>query len=88
MELDSAAFKNLIHTSAKLRGQGKFQEAMGSVESNLGALHADCLTNAYLEIIYAAEEGGFPETAKKYAELLAAIDPDIPVVKEILDKKP
>ena len=84
INLDSDKFKTLIATSAVLRGQGRFQEAIGSVEAELGNLHPDCRENAYLEIIYAAKEGNLPEFAKRYALLLAAIDPDFPTVKEIL----
>ena len=86
--LDSDDFKNLIHTSAALRGQGNFQQAIDLVESKLPQLHQDCLENAYLELIYAAQEGGIPEVAQGYAKLLAAIDPDIPAVKKVLGKNP
>jgi hypothetical protein len=82
--LSSAAFKKLVSQSASLRGQGKFQQAIDLVESKLAELHEDCLVNAYMEIIYAAQEGKLPEVAQKYAKLLAAIDPDIPTVKNVL----
>ena len=84
IELDSDTFKNLIRTSAALRAQGNFQQSIESVEAKLGELHADCRENAYLEIIYAANEGKLPEIAQKYAKLLAAIDPNIPIVKKVL----
>jgi hypothetical protein len=85
---DSDEFKNLIYTSAHLRGSGRFTEAIQLVEDKLGELHPDCRENAYLEIIYAAQEGQLPDTAKRYATLLAAIDPDMPTVKKILESSP
>jgi hypothetical protein len=86
--LDSDDFTNLIHTSAALRGKGNFQQAIDLVESKLPHLHQGCLQNAYLELIYAAQEGRLPEVAQRYAERLAAIDPDIPAVKKVLGRNP
>jgi hypothetical protein len=84
LTLDSDEFTTLIHQSAGLRGRGNFQQAIELVESNLHKLHHDCLENAYLELIYAAREGGLPEVAHRYAKLLAGIDPNIPIVKKVL----
>ena len=82
--LDSAEFKSLIHNSASLRAQGRFNEAIANLEGSLGYMHDDCLTNVYLEIIYSARECGSGDVAKRYARRLQAIDPQIPSVKQIL----
>jgi hypothetical protein len=84
LTLDSDEFTTLIHQSAGLRGRGNFQQAVELVGSNLHKLHHDCLENAYLKLIYAAREGWLPEVAQRYAELLAAIDSNIPTVKKVL----
>ena len=88
VSLCSGAFEKLMHHSARLRAQARFQQAIELVESNLPTLDDDCLENSYLELIYAAREGGRPEVAQKYARLLAAIDPDIPGVKQVLGENP
>ena len=82
--LDSPAFKSLIQQSASLRGRRDFQSAIALIEAELDNLHPDCFENAYLEIIWAAKEGHEHSVAVKYARLLEAIDPDIPVVKQVL----
>jgi hypothetical protein len=66
MTLDSTEFEALIHTSASLRGQGRFKEAIATIEAKLDQMDETCLENAYPEIIYAAEEGGFSEVARRY----------------------
>jgi hypothetical protein len=84
MTLDSPEFKVLILTSASLRGQGLFDKAIATVQAKLNDMGKDCFENAYLEIIWAAQEGNCPEIAKEYALRLQKIDPNVPSVKSIL----
>ena len=84
MTLDSPEFKSLILTSASLRGLGQFNEAITTVKASLSDMDEECFENAYLEIIYAAKEGGRPEIAMEFALRLQKIDPDIPTLKSIL----
>lgn len=86
IELDSEEFTKLVHSSASLRGQGRFAEAIGVIVERLPELSPDCSLNAYLAIIQAAEEGGvsYIETARDYARRLRQLDPNIPTVRRIL----
>jgi len=84
VSLHSEEFEKLIHRSAGLRAQERFQEAIELVEGSLPELDEDCLVNAYLELIYAGRDGGQLQVAKKYARLLATIDPNIPAVRQVL----
>jgi len=84
LTLDSPEFKNLMGQSAALRGQLRFGEAIDLLERRLPEMVLDCYLNTYMEIIYAAQEGGFAGKALEYATRAARIDPDIPTVKRIL----
>lgn len=86
LTLDSPEFVNLIRQSAALRGEGRFEDAIELVEGRLNEMAPDCHVNAYLEIIYAAQEGGLGEKALQYATKVANIDPNIPSVKKILGR--
>jgi hypothetical protein len=86
LDLASKDFKNLIRQSARLRGRRNFAGAIALIESKLAELEPDCLVNAYLECFYAAREAGIKNKATEYARTLAAIDPEIPTVKEFLRK--
>lgn len=76
--------ENIIRQSAALRGQGKFDEAIVLIESNIDAIDDDIKLNAWLEAFYAAKEKGDQAQAKKYASLVAAEDPDVPSIQSYL----
>lgn len=85
LSLECNEFGLLIDQSAALRGAGRFLDAINLIEKKLSEMTEDCLQNAYLEIIYAAQEGQFSEKAIEYAKKLRDIDPNIPTVKKILN---
>lgn len=76
--------ENFIKQSAALRGQGKFDEAIQVIESNIGLIDDDIKLNAWLEAFYAAKEKGDPAQAKKYASLVAAEDAGVPSIQDYL----
>lgn len=84
MTLSLDESKSLILRSASLRGEGRVSEAIDALEPRLAEMHPDYLLNAHLEIIYAAREAGDRKKAVEHAIKLQAIDPDIPIVREIL----
>jgi hypothetical protein len=86
IELDSKEFTEMIQRSTALRGQRHFAEAIGVIVEHLPELSTDCLLNAYLAIIQAAEEGGvsYIEAARECARRRREIDPNIPAVRKIL----
>lgn len=76
--------KNIIYQSAALRGQGKFDEAIALIESNIDAIDDDIKLNAWLEAFSAAKDKGDLAQAKKYASLVAAEDPMVPSIQSYL----
>lgn len=76
--------ENIIKQSASLRGQGKFDEAIELIETNIDSIDDDIKLNAYLEAFYAAEEKGDSTQTKKYASLVANEDPDVPSIQDYL----
>ena len=84
IEFNSEAFSRLVAQSAGLRGSGRFREAAALLEGSLPEMHADCLTNAYLEIFYAYKEAGDRESASRYARLLYQLDPGLPSIQEFM----
>lgn len=76
--------ENIIRQSAALRGQGKFDEAIQLIESNIGAIGDHIKVSAWLEAFRAAKEKGDQTQAKKYASLIAAEDPDVPSIQDYL----
>lgn len=73
--------ENIIKQSAALRGQGKFDEAIEIIEENIAVIDDDIMINALLEAFRAAEEKGDLELTRKYALLIAQVDPDVPSVQ-------
>jgi hypothetical protein len=71
----------LVRESARLRGERRFAEAVALVEGRLDGLSVECRPSAYLEIFYAAREGGDKEKALEYASKL---DQEIPSVKQFM----
>jgi hypothetical protein len=69
-----------------LRGRGLFKEAIDTMEDNLADMHKDCLLNAYIEILYAAEEGGYRSKIGEYLPKLAILEPDLPIVVRLQQK--
>lgn len=76
--------ENIIQQSAVLRGQGKFDEAIDLIETNINSMEPDIKLNAYLEAFKAAKEKGDTSQAKKYALLVAKEDPDVPSIQSYL----
>jgi SLT domain-containing protein len=76
--------ENIIKQSAALRGEGKFDEAINLIESNIGGIDGDIKLNAWLEAFYAAKEKGDQTQAKRYASLAAAEDPNVPSIQSYL----
>jgi hypothetical protein len=76
--------ENIILQSAALRRQGKFDEAIALIESNIDAIDDDIKLNAWLEAFHAAEGKGDQAQAKKYATFVAAEDPDVPSIQSYL----
>ena len=69
---------------AVLRGQGKFAEAIALIEEALkvASPNDDLRVNANLEGLYAAEEAGLAEAAKRFAAGVAETDPDMPRIQK------
>ena len=76
--------ENIIRQSAALRGQGKCDDAITLIESNIDSIDADIKLNAWLEAFYAAKEKGDSAQAKKFALLVANEDPDVPSIQTYL----
>jgi len=76
--------ENIIRESAVLRGQGKFEDAITLIESNIDSIDADIKLNAWLEAFKAAKEKGDAAQTKKFALLVASEDPEIPSIQEYL----
>jgi hypothetical protein len=75
---------DIIRKSAELRGQGRFQEAIDLVKSNIGSIDPTIRLNGWLECFQAAEEMGDTEQAKIFARECAKEDPEIPRIKKYL----
>lgn len=71
----------IVKQSAVLRGQGQFQAAIDLIENNISGIGPDLHVNAWLEAFYAAIELGDTDLIKKYAQLVAIEDPDVPSVQ-------
>lgn len=84
IRLNSDDFKNIIYESAALRGKGRFSDAIGLIESKLDDFEPECMINALIELILAAEEAGFQETAVKYAKMVLKYEPELPTALKIL----
>ncbi len=81
--------RNITLSIANLRSQDRFLDALAYGESELAKLKsrdAYDLVALYINLIYAANDGGFHEKAIKYALILKDIDPNIPAVKAVLEK--
>jgi len=76
--------ENIIKQSAALRGEGKFDEAINLIESNIGKIDDDIKLNAWLEAFYTAKEKGDQTQIKKYASLVATEDPNVPSIQSYL----
>ena len=76
--------ENIIQQSAALRGQGKFDEAINLIETNINSIDPDIQLNAYLEAFKAAKEKGDASQTKKYALLVAKEDPNVPSIQSYL----
>lgn len=76
--------EKIIIQSSVLRGQGRYDEAINIIESNIGIIDDDIKVNAWLEALYAAEEKGAQQQAKEYALLIANKDPNIPSIKKYM----
>lgn len=76
--------EDTIRQSAALRGQGKFDEAITLIESNIEEIDDDIKLNAWLEAFNAAKEKGDQAQAKKYASLVALEDPGVPSIQRYL----
>lgn len=78
--------KAVVATSAALRGEGRFNEAIALVERHLadGNFDQEVLTNIYLEVFRAAQESGNQELTSKYARLINAREPGLPSVQRFL----
>lgn len=85
IDLDAPELKGLLGTSAILRAQGRFSEAIAVVEASVAEMDDAALVPAYTAIIWAAEEAGFRDKAIEYATRLKALDPSHPAVSRILD---
>jgi hypothetical protein len=73
-----------IKASARLRGQGKYVEALAEIENNLASFDDITIVPALLQALYAAEATGDASKAQDIASELQKHDPDIPSVKKYL----
>ncbi len=76
--------EEIIQKSASLRGQKEFDEAMKLIEENIDLIDPSIRLNAWLEAFKAAEECGNSSLAKKYAQVAAQENPDLPSIKKYL----
>jgi len=75
---------DIIKKSAELRGHRRFGEAIALIENNISNIDEELKINGWLEAFYAARENGDQAQAKRFASLVAAIDPDVPSIKPYL----
>ncbi|VVD32665.1 porin family protein [Paraburkholderia dioscoreae] len=68
----------IIQKSAALRGQGKYQEAIDLIETNLPDIEMHIQLDARFEAFRAAVEGGNAKMAHEYAATIAADEPGQP----------
>ncbi len=73
-----------VLTSAALRGQGKFAEAIAEIEDNIKSFDEVMMVPALLQALYAAKAAGNVKKSRELARQLAKHDPDIPSIKEFL----
>jgi hypothetical protein len=78
--------QEIVQRSAAFRGQGRFGEAIALVEDHIakGPTDLELLTNLYLEVFYAAREGGDHGRVRSYAHLLNKREPGLPSVQPFL----
>ncbi|AXS84271.1 hypothetical protein [Marinobacter sp. Arc7-DN-1] len=76
--------ENVIQKSAALRGKGKFDDAIELIERSIHNIDPDTKVIAWLEAFRAAKEKGDQALTRKYAELVASEEPDMPSVQDYL----
>jgi tetratricopeptide (TPR) repeat protein len=76
--------ENIVRQSAALRGESKYDEAIELIESNIEEIDDDIELIAWLEAFKAADEKGDKEQAKKYANIVAKEDPNVPSIQAYL----
>lgn len=72
---------DIIRRSARLRGQGFLNDAIELIESSIQSIDSMLYMNAWLEAFKAAEALGDDHLTRKYAQLVAAEEPDLPSIQ-------
>ena len=76
--------EEMIKKSASLRGQGEFDEAVNLIEENMDLIDPSIRLHAWVEAFKAADESGNFSLAKKYAQVVAQENPDLPGINKYL----
>jgi tetratricopeptide (TPR) repeat protein len=79
--------RELTLQSAALRGQGRYREAIKVIKDRVEEFNEMFLLAALLEMMYAADEAGFRNEAVGYAQQILDLDPNVPSVKRVLDRR-
>jgi hypothetical protein len=74
----------VVHQAALLRGQGRFQEAITLIESNLDQLDNTELVPTLLQAFHAATQMNAHGKARLFAMAIASEDPGITTIESYL----
>ena len=84
LTIDSTELQQLLGQCTVLRGRGLFSEAIALVEPRLEEMDQAAKEISLLQLIYAANEGGYKDRCLNFAQDLAKLAPEIPTVKKVL----
>lgn len=84
LTIDSKELLQLLGQCAVFRGKGLFSEAIALVEPHIDDMEQEAKVVSLLQLIYAANEGGYKDRCLHFAQELAKLDPEVPSVKKVL----
>ena len=84
--MDDAECMELIAEVNRLRFSGKSKEAIALLEPRLSDMDLRAQVFSYMQLIYAAEEGGLSHESMKFATALEAISPGAPCARRVLER--
>jgi hypothetical protein len=84
LTIDSIELRQLLGQCVVLQGKGLFSEAIALVEPRLEDMEQAAKEVSLLQLIYAANEGGYKDRCLHFAQELAKLDPELPSVKKVL----
>ena len=76
--------RQIILTATALRAQGQYDQCIELMLKNLPQIDPDIQTNAWMEVMGAAEGKGDVELARRAARGIARDTPDLPSIQKYL----